>query len=516
MEDTLGTKLQEKWPNMRGMSCSSRSHTLLHQELASLNARLRLSELRYSLGFQGRPLQDSSYFTPYKNSYDALHSEAGHANLSVPVLRFSPPPWLSILRQSPKVAFTDAKTTYDPDPLGSHQLRFNRNFTGMGQPQISISNQEGPPSIFQLPGSVHNIPVMALPDTGSSQNVIDQSLLRCLPPSVDIHPLDNVVEKLRAPDGEIIPCNEKVRLNWKFQNEEEVYERWFFVVVNCSHRVIIGNGLLLDSETMTKHHRRLKINKPTDPAAFPGHLVSENRQDDHWHQFISELLNGQQVLASLDTGCEANLMSAEQAKSLDLNIVPLSTGNNEVKFANGRRRTTMGQVEVEWSFDDDPTVASKIKCYVLPTCIHPIIFGDRFIWAEEPWAKHQPSLSVVKSSDAETGVVGLEKPFCQWLFRKPKVDPEAEKIHSKKVAEKRELEERLRSQSTAQNSSQRPSTPPPAVLAHVPARASTQAIPPTPRLSTRRGSLDPSSFATANAFNVPRQPEPSSAASGSR
>lgn len=114
-------------------------------------------------------------------------------------------------------------------------------------------------------------------------------------------------------------------------------------------------------------------------------------------------------------------MSAEFAASRGFDITPFPTDDQQVEFADGRKGSTDGLVDVNWSFSDTPEQITRVKCYVLPTCIHPIIFGGRFVFLENPWTGHAASLRLVPSITADTGVVGLEKTHGFWSFlnRKP-------------------------------------------------------------------------------------------------
>jgi len=299
--------------------------------------------------------------------------------------------------------------------LGIHQLQpFDSNF----HLNTSISKAgSSPDPIFQLPGEIQNICVKALPDTGSSQNVIDKSLVQQLSPPIPIIAVDDLADKpLVAPDGKPIPSAGKVRLPWMFKKEDEVYERWFYVVENCSKGVIIGNAFLRETETMNKHRDRLMITRPSDPNSLPGNLASEAQQQDCLRQLVLGRINDMDTFASIDTGCEANLMSADYADALALEVQPLPSEKKEVEFANGRRSTVLGQVDVNWSFFDTPDEATPVTCYVLRTCIHPVIFGERFVYSEDPWINHETSLSQVPSNREEMGVVGLEKARRFWFF----------------------------------------------------------------------------------------------------
>ena len=331
-----------------------------------------------------------------------------------------------------------------------------------------------PTPVFQLPGTIESICVKALPDTGSSQDVIDKNLVQSLFPSIPVRPVDDNL--LVAPDRQPIPCMGRIRLSWMFKGETEKHCRWFYVVENCSKGVIIGNGFLRQTETMSKHRHRLEVTKPSESFITPDHLLSEGvneaRQVECLRQLVLGRINDAKAVASLDTGCEANLMSSEYAESLNTTIMPLPTSEQHVKYADGRRDNILGQVEVDWSFSDTSDKVVKVTFNVLRTCIHPVIFGQHFILIEDPWIYHESALVDYESEPAVVGVVGLEKVrrlFGLWPGYKPDPQEEArqrEKRERKEKAEARlETQRRAAQQTQQQAQNQAPAVPPPAVLA---------------------------------------------------
>ena len=419
MDDADASKLRERFHHFRTLSLRTNPYPFMHQELRAIGARLRWSNLRYRLGFQKRPLQDVLSFVSSTSQTKSPDVETGQMGPFGPQIQLSPrKPRLSRGHNrslSSVVAeimdHNNSIRSHQPHPFDSTEHHNVRTFDG----KEGVSDTVCPP-VFQLPGTIQNMCVKALPDTGSSQNVIDKSLVQGLSPVVNIESLDAADKPLEAPDREPIPCIGKVRLPWLFNNEGRQYEEWFYVVEDCSKGVIIGNGFLQHTETMNKYRHRLEITKPSDPNSLLGNLVNETQQDDCLRQLIRGSINGMEICASLDTGSQANLMSAECAEDLGLDIRPLPTGQERLKFANGRRASMLGQVNVKWSFCDAPSEEVNVTFYVLRTCIHPVIFGDRFVYFQDPWAKHVSSLSQVSLETANIGVVGLENKRRFWFF----------------------------------------------------------------------------------------------------
>ena len=452
VDDPGALTLQERFRNLRSLSFSPDSYSFLHQEIRSISAQLRWAALKDRYVYHKPPIQD------FLSLAASQAPKRGHS------------PSLSLV-VSDVVNLHKALNAQDPWPSQQAQ-----------QLLAPIGSQRNlmPTPIFQLPGTIESICVKALPDTGSSQNVIDKNLVQSLFPCIPVHPVDESTDNLLvAPDRQPIPCIGKIPLSWMFKGESKKHRRWFYVVENCSQPVIIGNGFLRQTETMSKHRHRLELTRPSESSATPDHLLSEGvneaRQDECLRQLVLGRINDTEAVASLDTGCEANLMSFDYAESLQTTIKPLPTSEQHVKYADGRRDNILGQVEVDWRFSDTSDKVVKVIFYVLGTCIHPVIFGQHFILHEDPWFNHEFALIDCDSDPAVVGVVGLEKVrrlFGLWPGYRP--DPQEEA----RQREKRERKERavalLQTQMRARSAQQlqqqaqnqaAPAVPPPAVLA---------------------------------------------------
>ena len=480
-----GPTLQERFSFLRSLSMSLDSYTIMHQELRSMSAQLRWAALRDRYIYNKPPMQD--FFSLAASQARVSSIKAGNEAMSTigPILpprsRRTPtkgrsPSLISIV--SDIVELNNALCSQDRQPSEQAQ-----------QLNVPIASPSSPipTPVFQLPGTLETICVKALPDTGSSQNVIDKNLVQSLFPTIQVLAVDeSTVNLLVAPDGLPISCVGKVFLTWTFKDESEKYRRWFYVVENCSKGVIIGNGFLRQTETMSKHRHRLELTKPSDSMSPPSHLLSEGVHEARRHECLRQLVIGRidskETRASLDTGCEANLMSIEYAKSLGLAILPLPKTEQHVKYADGRRGAMLGQVEVDWSFVDTPDKAVKVTFYVLRACMHPVIFGQRFIFSEDPWCNHEAALSDFASDTAIVGVVGIEKARRFWgLISGYKSDPQEMAKQRERKARKDRAAALLAAQLIARSGPQTqqqqaplqaPTVPPPAVVAPSPRPAS--------------------------------------------
>ena len=482
-----GLTLQDRFRTLRSLSMSPDSILFLHQELRSISARLRWAALRDRYIYHKPPMQD---FLSLATSQAHLGSiKAGQNEMATigPMLRTPPrsrrastrghsPSLSSVV--SDVVSIHKALNSQEPWPLQQSQ-QLDTPIAKQGIPIPTPVFQL--PGTIELPGTINSNPicVKALPDTGSSQNVIDKILVQSLFPSIPVHPVHASTDnRLVAPDGQPIPCIGKILLCWMFKGENVKHHQWFYIVENCSKGVIIGNGFLKQTETMSKHRYRLELTKPSESDTPPDHLLSEGvneaRRDECLRQLILGHINSTDAVASLDTGCEANLMSVDRAEGLNLSIMSLSGSEQHVKYADGRRGDILGQVEVDWSFSDASDKPTKVIFYVLETCMHPVIFGQRFIFSEDPWFNHEAALVDSVSDTAMVGVVGLEKVRRFFgLFGGYKPDPQ-EKARQRERRERKEratalLQTQMQARSGPQPQQQAqtlgPAIPQPAVVA---------------------------------------------------
>ena len=373
---------------------SPESYSFLHQELRSISAQLRWTAVRDRFVYHKRPMQD--FFSLAASQAHVGSLKAGKDEMAAigPVLL--PPPRsrrTSTRGRSPSLSSVVSDAVELHNALNSQDSQHSEETQQVGV-SFTIQRNPMPTPVFQLPGIIETFCVKALPDTGSSQNVIDKNLVQRLFPSIPIQPIHESTDKLLvARDGQPVPYIGKVSLSWIFKDKNVRHRRWFYVVENCSKDVIIGNGFLRQTETMSKHRHRLELTKPSDPNSPPGHLLSEGvkeaRRDECLRQLVLGRINSTDIFASLDTGCEANLMSIDFATSLALTILPLPTSEQHVRYADGRRGSMLGQVEVDWSFFD-----TNHEFGTSPICRRVSCLESRRVPTRKPYATHhQPWLT---------------------------------------------------------------------------------------------------------------------------
>lgn len=409
----------------------------IHAELRRVGARVRWSTVRYAFNITRNPVNLSLLVNvganPLAGSPVGQHNhEPGETRQWQPVINLPQRPRASSSSSAYNSPTTLRSMVFQAmDPV--NVLKILRMRAQEGQERFEMAEeinrfQEVQQPYLQLPGFINNRSVEALPDTGSSQNLIDANYLSSIDPDLRTMPQSHTGEKsLVAPDGGQIESVGTVKLKWRFKKEPKVYDIAFCIVENCSHRVIIGDGFLTETDTMEAEHSKNRLETRPEPneSADSSSLPSNSKGTQCYRRVVNGRVNGfDHCYASLDTGCEANLMSEECAQWLGLEFRKLPDGHRTVRFADGRWAPLKGQVIIRWSFADDPDQTIELTCYILEKCIQPIIFGVHFVLQQDPFNKHRKAVeTVIVDGACDAGVVGLEKyrkfPFGIFGKKKP-------------------------------------------------------------------------------------------------
>ena len=411
----------------------------VHAELRRVGARIRWSAVRYAFRITRNPINLSLLVNVEanhlaNNSLSRHLRESGETRQWQPVINLPERPRASSSAySSPTTLRSMVFQAMDPvNVLKIFQMRAQEDQERFEKSEEMNRLPRVQQPFLQLPGYINNHFVKALPDTGSSQNLIDARYLSIINPDFYTMPQSHAGEKsLVAPDGGQIASVGTVELTWKFKDEPEEYSIVFSIVENCSHRVIIGDGFLNETDTMEAEHSKSRLETRPEPneSADSSSLPSNSKGTECRRRVVNGRVNGfEGCYASLDTGCEANLMSEECAHWLGLEVHELPDGHRTVRFADGRRVSLRGQVTIRWSFADDADQTIELTCYILEKCIHPIIFGVHFVIKEKPFDEHRTSVeTVIVEGTCDAGVVGIEKhrkgPFGIFGKKKPSKRP---------------------------------------------------------------------------------------------
>ncbi|KAH0553472.1 hypothetical protein GP486_006458 [Trichoglossum hirsutum] len=240
------------------------------------------------------------------------------------------------------------------------------------------------PGKTYLPISLNGIWVDAIPDTGSSRNVISGNFARanCLP----IHRTPaGYTRTFRFANRNLKRSAGRCLLDWKFADEPyNTYSSWFEVLEGLPHDVVIGSPLLRETETMSKNaHRLRRHQKPSCLSNF----FSVNSIGLSQQRLIATL-NGSRVSTLPDTGSERNIISESYAWAHGLQIHNEPRNRVWLVFADGSVRQTVGQVEAYLGLDDNPFHDFPVTFDVLRDCAYDVIIGDEILYEKEVFSQY--------------------------------------------------------------------------------------------------------------------------------
>jgi hypothetical protein len=244
-----------------------------------------------------------------------------------------------------------------------------------------------------LPGTLNGVRVDAIPDTGSTRNVISMDFAVANRFFVLRGPAAHIRIFQFASQGSGRSAG-RCLLGWEFANEpHRTYKVWFEVLEGLVHNVVIGNPLLRETETMSTHSHRLRRRK-SSCCLTNGFFVNSIGSPQ---QRLIGTLNGCQVSMLPDTGSERNIISEACARIRGLSVHSEPENRIWLIFADGSLRQTVGQVEAYLGFDDNPFHDFPVTFDVLPECAHDVIIGDDILDGKEVYSRHVDCLEDIWS-----------------------------------------------------------------------------------------------------------------------
>ena len=193
-----------------------------------------------------------------------------------------------------------------------------------------------------IPGLLKGIPVSALPDNCSNQDILSETFVTRNGFSVDT----NFQRPMRLPNGNVITSVGTVTLPFSFDGEQESYERVFTILPRSVHDVILGNKFLGATKTLTDFRRRIKKKRVScDKVARRLNLLGSPMTR------VLSSVNGVCVSAYPDTGSDVMVISKQFAKHLGLEIFTGKRNRTWLEFVDGSCAETYGMVfDVLWHF----------------------------------------------------------------------------------------------------------------------------------------------------------------------
>ena len=141
-----------------------------------------------------------------------------------------------------------------------------------------------------------------------------------------------------------------------------------------------GNSRFLDATTLPEDNTMggpVYVEEDFLPESF---TVSANLKQ----YYVTGEVNGKSVEAFPDSGADESFVSATFASELGLK--PKRRSQRKVRLANQKTVQSPGYVELNWKFDGEEG-SQILKCWILPSCVHGLIVGNRFMRASDTLTK---------------------------------------------------------------------------------------------------------------------------------
>jgi hypothetical protein len=132
-------------------------------------------------------------------------------------------------------------------------------------------------------------------------------------------------------------------------------------------------------------HAPLAPSSGQQPAG--GRRANARRSKLRWD--VPIVLKGAEVVACPDTGSEQNILSKEVATQLGILDQLDSSRSGRFVLGNGRDVQSLGAVDIEFTFAQEPEILLKCMFHVFESLIRPAILGGVFLRHTETLTKHR-------------------------------------------------------------------------------------------------------------------------------
>ena len=261
-----------------------------------------------------------------------------------------------------------------------------------------------------LVGFVNGSSKAAMADTGSRKNVMSQYYAQQLdltikgsPSTFEIGNTRKIQSLGRSRSSDLqqwrngLMClyrSGTVSVLWDFaENPKETFLIVCHVLPHCTYDLILGNGFLSATKTLTEFCHRISrcLFSVVNNVSHFGFLGETSQR------LRGALADKYPVLAIPDTGADRNIMSLQYAVS---NGFELKTGQNRcgyLQFADGSYDKTVGQVETYWTFASGERIPATFE--VLEYCCSDVVIGDSILVEQNIFVEHAASICLTEVLD---------------------------------------------------------------------------------------------------------------------
>ncbi|KAG6997750.1 hypothetical protein G7Y79_00038g075090 [Physcia stellaris] len=239
-----------------------------------------------------------------------------------------------------------------------------------------------------LAGFANNSRTSAVADTGSQKNVISASYAARLGLTIE-----NLPSSFTLGNSRKLNSIGTVSLRWSFaESPEKAVPIICHVLPRCIYDLILGNGFLTATETMSRfRHRLTSCLFPVASKHATFAFLGETCQ-----RLQGVLADEYDVLAVPDSGAERNVMDMQFAINRGFKIKKETEHRNWLQFADGSCAYTIGQVDTYWTFATGERVPVTFE--ILENCCSDVVIGDEILTHHNVFDFHASSLISLDAS----------------------------------------------------------------------------------------------------------------------
>lgn len=239
-----------------------------------------------------------------------------------------------------------------------------------------------------LASFVNGARLSVVADTGATKNVISKEYAEERKMA-----MEKTSYSFQLGNSSVVKSMGTVVIDYAFAEEpSKTYKLVCHVLPECTYDLILGKTFLLDTETLSKHRRRL-----TECLFSVVNMFHFSFLGNDCQLLKGKLADLYPAYALPDTGAERNVMDFNFALQHGLEVFQSERDRGCLQFADGTIQETVGRVHTYWTFDSGDRI--PITFEVLENCCHDVILGEDVLWNHDVFSLHTASMITAAQMD---------------------------------------------------------------------------------------------------------------------
>lgn len=258
-----------------------------------------------------------------------------------------------------------------PEDHGIHESAYREEYTPTEYLQGSSDQKQ-----YYVAGEVNGRSVEAFPDSGADESFVSAAFAS----ELGMKGKRRSQREIRLANQKIVQSPGYVDLTWKFDGEDRSQTLKCWILPGCVHELIIGNGFMRASKTLTKFLDRIK--SKILPSRKPKVRLLGCEQQRLWGS-----LNGSDIAALPDTGSDIMLVSPAVAARHNMTVDTKPEHCLDIEMADGSRDRTMGCAkDVPWTVGNQTV---RADFYVLQNLSVDVVLSKDYLFENNIFADHE-------------------------------------------------------------------------------------------------------------------------------